>query len=120
MYALLLSVALLTLCVTHYMAYASGIRYADRYLYFRFHAPMRRSHDRFLRASSEAMLEDSASSQQRNLRLIAQNELLKGKALRYARSYRTAAKRLRVQRGIWGRLEGLLHVFAELDSARRK
>lgn len=123
MVALLLIVSTAVLCFTHYLAYARGARHKDRQLFYRYYRPLWRRHVRVVDRVLEATLDDSATAQQKNVRLVVQNAVLRGKAIRYALRYREATRHLR-QKPFFHRLAWVMVALTEaevqLDRVRRR
>lgn len=124
MVVLLLVILVAILCFTHYSAYAFGTRLMDRLWFHRYYRPLVRRHARVVDRILEVTLEDNATAQQRNARLVAQNAVLRGKAIRHALNYREATRHLRrkvtpLQKIIWY-MSAITDYQAQLDRLRRK
>ncbi len=123
MVALILVVSVAVLCFTHYLAYARGARHMDRQVFYRYYRPLVRRHVRVVDRVLEATLDDNATAQQKNVKLVAQNAVLRGKAISYACRYRDATRHLR-RKPFLHRLAWMAMAFTEaqtqLERARRR
>jgi hypothetical protein len=121
--ALLLVVSVAVLCFTHYVAYTYGGRHMDHLLYYRYYRTLARRHVRVVDRVLEASLDDNATAQQRNVKLVAQNAVLRGKAIRYVLRYRDATRHLR-RKSLLHRLSwimtALTEAHAQVERARHK
>jgi|SRR5688572_9717880 len=112
MIAFFCAVAVAILGFTHYLAFAYGIRWHDRRVFWRFYRPLLKRHERLARAFSEAALDDNATAQQKNLKLVGQNAFLRGKAIHYASRCRKALS--------WSRRKGMLHTLSLLATTMKE
>lgn len=95
MVTLLLVVAVAILLFTHLQAYHHGHRRAERMIYRRYYRPLLQRHNRLAKFYSEAIVDDTATAQQKNVKLVATNAILRGKAIAYLKAYREATRHRR-------------------------
>lgn len=120
MLVLISLVSLLILCISHYSAFQRGKRVGSNELYYRYLLPLARRHERVVRRFEEASLDDAATAQQKNLKLVAQNAVLRGKAIHYLQRYRRATRRGSLEWDLRRRLAFLGIAIAQLEPLRKR
>ena len=115
MVALLIVVSVAVLCVSHFIVFRLGVRMNDREVYYRYYRPLLARHMKTLDRLQDATLEDNASAQQRNVKLLATNAKLRGKAIHYVRAFRQLRHRVR-QRTPLDRMVHMLMMFSDTQN----
>lgn len=122
MVTLLLVVLVAILCASHYWVYCCGWRNADKHVYRRYYRPLLRRHIRIAEAVTQGIVDDTATAQQKNVKLIVLNGLLRAKAIAYLLAYREATRHRRRKSKFYEMsrmVSAMIAVANQLDQARR-